>query len=228
MCEERSAGGATIQKRFFPLGFQTISGGVTNVYFYFKDHLGSIRELSSTNSEIHRRYGYDPWGRRVPVIGDIDSEFGFTAHLTFPQYQWILAPYRSYDSESSRWLSRDMMGKQAVLAPYAYVNNDPISFVDRDGRFGAAVIGAVGGAVWGAATAIIHGDGSLGAITKGAISGAIGGLWGGAAVDLVTGDPSGGIIAAGLGALLGGALGETAQGLLDLEFPDDQPPGNCR
>src|SRR5262249_27468287 len=80
LCEERDSTGGTVTKRFFPHGEQQ---GTDN-FFYTRDHLGSIRELIDTASNIRARYDYDPYGRSTKVSGDKDVSFTFTGHYTHP------------------------------------------------------------------------------------------------------------------------------------------------
>lgn len=72
-CQERD-GSNNVTKRFFSQGMQVDS---TN-YYYGRDHLGSIRELTDSSGAVQARYDYDPYGRRTRVTGSVDTDFGFT------------------------------------------------------------------------------------------------------------------------------------------------------
>ena len=61
LCEERDSSGANVTKRFFAEGEQ-ING--TN-YFFTRDHLGSIREMTDSSGAIQVRYDYNPYGVRT-------------------------------------------------------------------------------------------------------------------------------------------------------------------
>jgi uncharacterized protein RhaS with RHS repeats len=65
LCEERDSTGATVVKRFYPQGVQL---GVDN-YFYTRDHLSSVRELTDVQGAVRARYDYDPYGRRRRSAG---------------------------------------------------------------------------------------------------------------------------------------------------------------
>jgi hypothetical protein len=54
ICEERNAS-STITKQFFGWG-QTLSG---SNYFYTKDHLGSIRDMTDSTGTVQAHYEYD-------------------------------------------------------------------------------------------------------------------------------------------------------------------------
>jgi len=46
------------------------SGPFTGSFFYTRDHLGSVRELTDAGGNVRARYAYDPYGRRTRLTGD--------------------------------------------------------------------------------------------------------------------------------------------------------------
>ncbi len=65
LAEQRDNTGTNVMKRFFGQGEQ-VSG--TN-YYFTRDHLGSVREVTGTSGIILARYDYDPYGRMTPISG---------------------------------------------------------------------------------------------------------------------------------------------------------------
>jgi RHS repeat-associated protein len=126
--EERDASNA-ITKRYYPQGMQV---GSTN-YYYTRDHLGSIRELTDNSGVVQARYDYDPYGRRTKVSGSIDADFGFTGHYFHPPSGLHLALYRAYDVDLGRWISRDPLEEAGGINLYAYCLNNPQKYVDPNG-----------------------------------------------------------------------------------------------
>jgi RHS repeat-associated protein len=126
LCEQRDSTGSTVSRRFFGQGEQ-IAG--TN-YYFTRDHLGSVREMTDGTGAIRARYEYDPYGRRTKVSGDLDADCAFTGHYYHPVSGIYLTLYRAYDPDSARWLSRDPAGEQAGINLFAYVANDPIQTAD--------------------------------------------------------------------------------------------------
>jgi RHS repeat-associated protein len=132
LCEERDAAGA-VTKRFFPQGVRLESGPNAGNYFYTRDHLGSIRELTDSGGNVRARYVYDPFGRRTRVAGDLEVDFGFTGLFWASEASLYLARFRAYDPELGRWLSRDPMANAELregVNLYAYVGNNSLNRID--------------------------------------------------------------------------------------------------
>jgi RHS repeat-associated protein len=130
ICEERDSTGASVNRRFFGQGEQ-ISG---TAYFYTRDHLGSVRELTDGSQTVRARYDYDPYGRRTKVSGDLDAIFGYTGHLWHQNSGGWLTLYRAYDPEVGRWLSKDPISEVGGLNVYTYGGNNPINVIDLFGK----------------------------------------------------------------------------------------------
>ncbi len=129
MAEERDASGGTVTKRFFTQGEQ-ISG--TN-YYFTKDHLGSVMEMTDASGAIKARYSYDPYGRRTKISGSVDADFGFTGHYYHTTSGLYLTLYRAYDSNLGKWLSRDPKAEVSGINLYEYVYNNPTRYFDLFG-----------------------------------------------------------------------------------------------
>jgi RHS repeat-associated protein len=127
IAEERDSSGATVIKRFCGEGEQI--GGVS--YYFTDDHLGSVREMTDSAGTIQARYSFDPYGRRTLVSGTDLADFGFAGLYVHVPSGLNLAPYRAYDAELGRWLSRDPIEDGINL--YAYSGDDPVNLLDADG-----------------------------------------------------------------------------------------------
>lgn len=135
ICEERDAAGA-VTKRYFPQGVKIESGPAAGIYFYTRDHLGSIRELVDSSGNVRARYAYDPYGRRIKLAGDMEADFGFAGMFWSSEARLSLTLYRAYDPGLGRWLSRDPLSEAEIMEGpnlYAYVLNDPVNLIDPYG-----------------------------------------------------------------------------------------------
>ena len=132
ICEERDASGV-VTKRFYPQGMRLETGANAGNYYYARDHLGSIRELTDASGNVRARYDYDPYGRQSKQAGDLEADFGFAGMFWSGEANLSLTHYRAYDPELGRWLSRDPLpGAEVLQGPnlYAYVANDPANWID--------------------------------------------------------------------------------------------------
>jgi RHS repeat-associated protein len=144
LAEERNNSNKVTRKHY-PQGVQFVSYNPTTTtpYFYMRDHLGSIREMTDGTGTIKARYDYDPWGSRTKLGGGLDADFGFTRHYYHAPSNLHLAPYRGYDSTIGRWLRRDPIEEERGINLYGYVRINPTNLVDPDGRNPVVIGGAI-------------------------------------------------------------------------------------
>lgn len=128
LCEELNNNN-NVTRRFFAYGEQ-IDG--TN-YYFTKDHLGSIREVTDSSGNIVGRYDYSPYGVRTLVQGSDVSDFGFTGYYVHKVSGLQFALYRAYDANLGRFINRDPIGEAGGLNLYDYVANDPMNWIDSLG-----------------------------------------------------------------------------------------------
>lgn len=135
IAEERD-GNNNVTKQFFAQGQRDVTGSAS--YFYTRDHLGSVREMTDSTGAIRARYSYDPYGRMTVVypasgLPSPASDFGYTGHYYHAASGLCLAPYRAYDPNTARWLSRDPIAENGGVNLYGYVGNNPMSWYDQLG-----------------------------------------------------------------------------------------------
>jgi RHS repeat-associated protein len=128
IAEERDANNV-VTRRFYSQGEQ-ING---SPFYYMRDQLGSVRELTDSVGNVRARYDYDPYGYRTKLSGDLDAQFGFTGFYYHARSGLNLALYRAYDFLTGRWLSRDPIGEEGELNLYGYVANNALNAVDTLG-----------------------------------------------------------------------------------------------
>jgi RHS repeat-associated protein len=57
-------------------------------------------------------------------------DWGFKGHYYHADSGLHLAPFRAYDAELGRWLSRDPLGEAGGINLYEYALSNPVNFVD--------------------------------------------------------------------------------------------------
>jgi RHS repeat-associated protein len=159
--EIRDESGTAITK-YFDRG-ESVSG--TN-YYFTKDHLGSVREMSDSMGSVKAQYSYTPYGQSEKLSGAEESDVQFTGYYEHKPSGLYLAKARAYNSDLSRFLSRDPVPTAGDINGYAYVENDPTGLVDPDGTQIQAFLGpAESGVAWligalGAGALAIHAAGA--------------------------------------------------------------------
>ena len=136
LCEERDATGA-VTKRFFPQGVSLVSGSQAQAYYYSRDHLGSVTEVTDAAGSVQADFAYDAWGRQNRLGGAMQADFAFAGYYRHAPSGLLIAPARAYDPALGRWLSRDPHLNAELLPEgpnlYAYVRNSPLTLVDPEG-----------------------------------------------------------------------------------------------
>ncbi len=135
IAEERDGTGANVTKRFYPDGEQRLNEKTLAMepFFYTRDHLGSIREMTDASGALRARYDYEVWGNSAVVEGDMSLDFGYTGHYFHAPSGLNLTLYRAYGPAMGRWLSRDPIGEAGGINLYGYVDNRPLTHIDPEG-----------------------------------------------------------------------------------------------
>lgn len=150
-----------------------------STYRIISDHLGSTRlVIDIATGIVVQRINYDTWGNVTNDSNPGFQPFGFSGGLYDQHTQLTRFGARDYDAWTGRWTSKDPIqfeGGDSNL--FGYVSNDPVNFVDPDGRLVNVVTGIIGAAV-GAEVAAATGQ----SVLAGAISGGIAGAFPGGGV----------------------------------------------
>lgn len=134
IAQERDANNV-ITRSYFAEGEERGSPGArgTRQYYYSRDHLGSIREMTDSTGALQARYDYDPYGHRTKLSGSLDVDFGYTGHYHHVPSGLNLTLYRAYNPAVGRWISRDPIAEEGGLNLYQYVFNNPTQWKDALG-----------------------------------------------------------------------------------------------
>ncbi|MCC7531247.1 MAG: RHS repeat-associated core domain-containing protein [Candidatus Melainabacteria bacterium] len=145
--EERDATGI-ISKLFYVSG-QTISG--TN-YYFARNHLGSVTEMTNESGLPQSQYVYDSFGRVVKLQGSLDGDAQYCGYYVHQRSGMNLTLMRAYSAQMGRWINRDPIEESGGENLYAYVESNPLSNLDPSGLgcvedcfshfFGLGAIGA--------------------------------------------------------------------------------------
>lgn len=137
-CQARDAAGS-VTRGYYAEGEQVAGQPV----YYGVDQLGSIRRAFASPSNAPA-YSYTPYGAPLQSTPPL-TDFTYAGMLHHPESGLSLATYRAYDPAAGRWLSRDPIGELGGINLYAYVEGNPVNYIDPDGQFAIALVPAL---VW--------------------------------------------------------------------------------
>ncbi|MDR1199207.1 MAG: RHS repeat-associated core domain-containing protein [Prevotellaceae bacterium] len=114
----------------------------TNAYdinYFITDHLGSTRVIVDNNGEIKEQKDYYPFGKEHenPDLIASTNRYTFSGKekQTIKDLGWLDFSARMLETEFGRWLVPDPLAeKYYSISPYAYCMNNPLLFIDPDGR----------------------------------------------------------------------------------------------
>ena len=109
-------------------------------YFYIFDNINSASWVCDKDGNPLQHLRYYPYGQVLlnqKVTGSTyDSEFKYSGKLFDSESNYSYFGYRYYDANSGIWLSVDPFSDYyPTRTPFAYCKNDPLNYIDPDGRF---------------------------------------------------------------------------------------------
>ncbi|MFC1480812.1 RHS repeat-associated core domain-containing protein [Candidatus Neomarinimicrobiota bacterium] len=128
-------------------------GSWSGNYFFYNDMLGSVREFARADQSFVYKRNYYPFGQDRGATGGLGNpeHFRFTGKAEDAETGLYYFGARYYDAELGRWTQPDpLWAKYPGWSPYNYALNNPLKYVDPDGRIPLPLIGAAAGAVFGA------------------------------------------------------------------------------
>ena len=122
-------------------GYVEPNSGSFNYYFFIKDHLGNNRVVADKNGTVAQITNYYPFGMshaEVPARNDQHKQpYKFNGKELDRMFGLDTYDYsaRMYSPAIGRFMTMDPLAeKYYSISPYAYCANNPILYVDRDGR----------------------------------------------------------------------------------------------
>lgn len=119
---------------------------VTDIYYTYKDYLGSILTVTNSTGTVVAAQNFDAWGRkRNPNDGSYNNILvnpdwlyrGYTGHEHLNELGLINMNGRMYDPVQGRMMSPDALINDQyntqAFNMYSYVVNNPLKFVDPTG-----------------------------------------------------------------------------------------------
>lgn len=133
LCQATKSGGTETQTIgiYGPgglLAFKTAAG----TFFPLKDHLTSTRLVIDQQDVVVGERDYAPSGSTLRAQGSAGTAYLYTGQELDAQTKLYNYRARFYDPDLGRFYSPDPANQDT--APYAYVGNNPLSFIDPNGE----------------------------------------------------------------------------------------------
>ena len=135
----KSGSTLTLESARFAHGYIAPQDG--QVYYHTTDHLGSVRAITNIQGSVVERNGYYPFGSETalgssyPKLLDNRMKFNGKEEQTLGSLGLLDYGARMYDPAIGRWTAQDPLSeKYYSYSAYNYCVNNPVMFVDLDGR----------------------------------------------------------------------------------------------
>ena len=135
----KSGSTLTLESARFAHGYIAPQDG--QVYYHTTDHLGSVRAITNMQGSVVERNGYYPFGSETalgssyPKLLDNRMKFNGKEEQTIGNLGLLDYGARMYDPAIGRWTAQDPLSeKYYSFSAYNYCVNNPVMFVDLDGR----------------------------------------------------------------------------------------------
>ena len=126
--------------RFVAVG-NSSGGAAMTPMLYVTDHLGSVRAVvNGTSGAVVETCDYYPFGGRwndSAALTDAANRYRYNSKEEQALFSTPYSDYgaRQYHATTGSWLSIDPLAdKYYSISPYAFCANNPINFVDTDGK----------------------------------------------------------------------------------------------
>ena len=106
-------------------------------YYYHFDGLGSVVALSNSSGNVVERYEYDVFGQPTNA-SDVNNPYLFTGRRYDDESGLYYYRARYYHASLGRFMQPDPIGYAAGWNIYAYVNNNPVNWIDPHGLWSEA------------------------------------------------------------------------------------------
>lgn len=118
----------------------TVTAGVAQIYYIHTDQLDTPRLITdSSNTKVWEWNNDDPFANNAPNDDPNSTDNHFTYNQRLPGQYYDSETnthynyFRDYDPATGRYVESDPIGLEGGINTYAYVEGNPLSYVDPEG-----------------------------------------------------------------------------------------------
>ncbi|AYQ32282.1 RHS repeat-associated core domain-containing protein [Runella sp. SP2] len=118
------------------------SNATYTVHYYLKDQrnvapLGIVRQVINETGAVLQKTEYYAFGMPVVKSGAANNKYLYNGKELQPNTGWLDYGARQYDGAVGRFFTIDPLAeKYTAWSPYNYTFNNPLRYIDPDGRMG--------------------------------------------------------------------------------------------
>ena len=122
-------------------GYVDLSASTPTYYYYLKDHQGNNRVVINSSGTVQETNHYYPFGGVFASTGNVQPyKYNGKELDTKKGLNWYDYGARHCDATLGRWFVVDPLAERMYSwSPYAYCYDNPIKFIDVDGKYGESI-----------------------------------------------------------------------------------------
>jgi len=102
-------------------------------YYFHNDHLGTPQVLTDASGSVAWKTVYTPFGDAVVSIETVQNPFRFPGQYYDQETGLHYNYFRYYNPQTGRYITPDPIGLEGGINLFAYVQNNPVNFIDPNG-----------------------------------------------------------------------------------------------
>jgi RHS repeat-associated protein len=106
---------------------------VDKLYFFINDHLGTPKVVTDETGAVVWKADYQPFGDVDVMVNTIENNLRFAGQYYDEETGLHYNYHRYYDPKTGRYLTPDPIGLAGGINLFAYVKNNPITYIDPEG-----------------------------------------------------------------------------------------------
>jgi len=132
---ETDSGGGVLTEYVYLDGVPVAVIAADQVSYLHTNHLGAPTAATNASGNLVWAADYRPFGKAKLINPSITLNLRLPGQYFDPETELHYNYFRTYDPNIGRYLEPDPIGLAGGINSYAYVGNNPVNWIDPDGRF---------------------------------------------------------------------------------------------